>query len=88
MSKATSIKDAIKKWEDKHPGENIYEATDVGFQFQFPPIEKMDNTLSTLTKARFASTTCSINIITFINHSCMQSFLLYTRFAGTHFYVC
>lgn len=52
MSRPTSIKEAIKKWEDKHPDINISEATDVGFQFQFPPIEKMDNSLSALTSVR------------------------------------
>lgn len=50
MARATTIKDAIKKWEEKHPGESIYETKEIGFQFQFPPIEKMDNTLSSLTK--------------------------------------
>ncbi|XP_022913968.1 dynein axonemal light chain 1 [Onthophagus taurus] len=49
MSKPTTIKDAIKKWEEKHPGENIGDAQEVGFQFQFPPIEKMDNSLAALT---------------------------------------
>lgn len=53
MAKATTIKEAIKKWEEKHPGQNIAEATEVGFQFQFPPIEKMDNSLSALTSVRF-----------------------------------
>ncbi|XP_023020018.1 outer dynein arm dynein axonemal light chain 1 [Leptinotarsa decemlineata] len=52
MSKPTTIKDAIKKWEDKHPNESISEALEVGFQFQWPPIEKMDNSLSALTKCR------------------------------------
>ncbi|CAH1998643.1 unnamed protein product [Acanthoscelides obtectus] len=52
MSKPTTIKDAIKRWEEKHPGESISEATEVGFQFQWPPIEKMDNSLSALTKVR------------------------------------
>ncbi|KAJ8937154.1 hypothetical protein NQ318_009320 [Aromia moschata] len=50
MAKATTIKEAIKKWEEKHPGEDIAEATDVGFQFQWLPIEKMDNSLSALVK--------------------------------------
>ncbi|XP_017768536.1 PREDICTED: dynein light chain 1, axonemal [Nicrophorus vespilloides] len=48
MSKGTTIKEAIKRWEEKHPDEAIKEATDVGFQFQFPPIEKMDNSLAAL----------------------------------------
>ncbi|KAF7287850.1 outer dynein arm dynein axonemal light chain 1 [Rhynchophorus ferrugineus] len=52
MSKPTTIKDAIKRWEEKHPGESIGEATEVGFQFQWPPIEKMDNSLSALTKCK------------------------------------
>lgn len=53
MSKPTTIKDAIKKWEEKHPGQNIGEAKEVAFQFQFPPIEKMDNSLSILTNCQF-----------------------------------
>lgn len=53
MSKPTTIKDAIKKWEEAHPGENIADATEVGFQFQWPPIEKMDNSLATLTNCRY-----------------------------------
>lgn len=44
----TPIKEAILRWEAAHPDENIGEATYVGFQFQLPPIEKMDNTLSVL----------------------------------------
>lgn len=52
MSKATTIKDAIKRWEEKHPGESIADAEEVGFQFQWPPIEKMDNTLSALVSCR------------------------------------
>lgn len=49
MSKPTTIKEAIKKWEDKHVDQVISNATEVGFQFQYPPIEKMDNSLSVLT---------------------------------------
>ncbi|XP_050501334.1 dynein axonemal light chain 1-like [Diabrotica virgifera virgifera] len=52
MSKPTTIKDAIKRWEEKNPGQNISEALEVGFQFQWPPIEKMDNSLSALTKCQ------------------------------------
>lgn len=52
MSKATTIKEAIKNWEEKHPGQNIADATEVGFQFQWPPIEKMDNSLAALTNCR------------------------------------
>lgn len=53
MSKPTTIKDAIKRWEDAHPGQNIADAAEVGFQFQWPPIEKMDNSLAALTKCRY-----------------------------------
>lgn len=49
MAKATSIKDAIKKWEEKNEGQDITQAKEIGFQFQFPPIDKMDNALSVLT---------------------------------------
>ncbi|KAK4883839.1 hypothetical protein RN001_000110 [Aquatica leii] len=52
MARATTIKDAIKRWEEKHPGEDITKAEDVGFQFQWPPIEKMDSALGTLTNVR------------------------------------
>ncbi|XP_066152650.1 dynein axonemal light chain 1 isoform X1 [Euwallacea fornicatus] len=52
MSKPTTIKDAIKRWEEKHPGEQIAEALEVGFQFQWPPIEKMDNSLFALQKCK------------------------------------
>lgn len=52
MSKATTIAEAIRRWEEKHPGEDITEAEDVGFQFQWPPIEKMDNTLATLVNCK------------------------------------
>ncbi|KAM3955260.1 dynein axonemal light chain 1 [Aphomia sociella] len=48
MAKATTIKEAIKKWEDK-TGLQAATATEVSLIFQWPPIEKMDNTLSCLT---------------------------------------
>ncbi|XP_059047318.1 dynein axonemal light chain 1-like [Achroia grisella] len=47
MAKATTIKEAIKKWEDK-TGLQAATATEVSLIFQWPPIEKMDNTLSSL----------------------------------------
>ena len=47
MAKATSIKDALKKWEQKN-GENVTQAEDVQLQFQYPPIAKMDGNLGTL----------------------------------------
>lgn len=47
MAKGTTIKDALKLWEEK-TGEVATDATDIQLQFQWPPIDKMDNTLSTL----------------------------------------
>ncbi|XP_050528878.1 dynein axonemal light chain 1-like isoform X2 [Daktulosphaira vitifoliae] len=49
--KATTVKDAIKNWEEVN-NESASEAIYVGLQFQWPPIEKMDNSLSVLTKWR------------------------------------
>lgn len=49
MAKATTIKEALKRWEDQTK-QNSAEAKEIGLQFQWPPIEKMDNTLSTLVK--------------------------------------
>lgn len=48
MAKPTTIKEAIKRWEEKNSGKKIIDAEEIGFQFQWPPIEKMDNTLSSL----------------------------------------
>lgn len=45
--KAMTIKEAIKRWEDK-TGLQAATATDVTLIFQWPPIEKMDNTLACL----------------------------------------
>lgn len=50
--KATTIKDAIKNWEDENK-ESASEAINVCLQFQWPPIEKMDNNLSVLTKCEY-----------------------------------
>lgn len=49
MAKPTTIKDAIKRFEEKSK-ENASEAKDVGLQFQWLPIEKMDNTLGQLVR--------------------------------------
>ncbi|KAB0803678.1 hypothetical protein PPYR_00648 [Photinus pyralis] len=61
MARATTIKEAMKKWEEKHPNEEISKATEVGLQFQWPPIEKMDNSLASLTSVRRLS--LSTNVI-------------------------
>lgn len=46
--KATTIKEAIKKFEDK-TGQQATTAKEVALEFQYPPIEKMDNILASLT---------------------------------------
>ncbi|KAH8238985.1 hypothetical protein KR038_011536 [Drosophila bunnanda] len=51
MSKPTSIKDALAKWEDRNK-QPVATATDIGLQFQYPPIEKMDPILNTLTECQ------------------------------------
>ncbi|KAL3281865.1 hypothetical protein HHI36_005070 [Cryptolaemus montrouzieri] len=68
MARATTIKDAIKRWEEAHSGENIAEAEVVEWQLQMPPIERMDNSLSILVKCRklSISTNC-IDKITGLN---------------------
>lgn len=52
MARGTSIKEALKLWEEKS-NEVATDAEVVELQFQFPPIEKMDNTLSTLVNCRY-----------------------------------
>jgi dynein light chain 1, axonemal len=47
MAKATTIKDALKRWEEKTK-QNATEAKEIDLFFQLPPIEKMDNILSNL----------------------------------------
>jgi dynein light chain 1 len=47
QSKATTIKDALRRWEEKN-GIGASEATEVLLCFQWPPIEKMDNSLAVL----------------------------------------
>lgn len=47
MSKGTSIKEALAKWEEKH-GKKPAEADEIKLYAQLPPIEKMDASLSTL----------------------------------------
>ncbi|XP_059612181.1 dynein axonemal light chain 1 [Phlebotomus argentipes] len=54
MAKATTIKEALKRWEEKYKV-NPVEAKDLELQFQWPPIERMDNTLGTLVACEFLS---------------------------------
>ncbi|XP_014805778.1 PREDICTED: dynein light chain 1, axonemal isoform X3 [Calidris pugnax] len=47
MAKATTIKDALAKWEEKN-GQKASEAKEVKLYGQIPPVETMDESLSTL----------------------------------------
>ncbi|XP_051786120.1 dynein axonemal light chain 1-like [Erpetoichthys calabaricus] len=47
MAKATTIKEAITRWEEKK-GQKAAEAQEVALYAQFPPIEKMDASLAAL----------------------------------------
>ncbi|KAH8262832.1 hypothetical protein KR044_000797 [Drosophila immigrans] len=51
MAKPTTIKDALTRWEDRNKQEAV-SAAEIGLQFQYPPIEKMDATLSTLVECQ------------------------------------
>uniref|UniRef100_A0A182LSZ5 Dynein axonemal light chain 1 n=1 Tax=Anopheles culicifacies TaxID=139723 RepID=A0A182LSZ5_9DIPT len=48
MARSTTIKDALKRWQEEHDGQDPVEAADIQLQFRWPPIEKMDGTLGTL----------------------------------------
>lgn len=52
MSKPTTIKEALKRWEEKNK-ESATSAKVIELQFQWMPIEKMDNTLSTLANCEY-----------------------------------
>lgn len=47
MSKATTVKEALKRWEEREQ-QSAVQSSAIELQFQWPPIEKMDNTLGTL----------------------------------------
>ncbi|XP_048507628.1 dynein axonemal light chain 1-like isoform X3 [Athalia rosae] len=47
MSRATSCKEAIQRWEDQ-TGEQASEKTEMYLNFQWPPIDRMDNSLGAL----------------------------------------
>ncbi|XP_064920619.1 dynein axonemal light chain 1 isoform X2 [Patagioenas fasciata] len=47
MAKATTIKEALARWEEKN-GQKASEAKEVKLYGQIPPVEKMDESLSTL----------------------------------------
>ncbi|XP_017013929.1 dynein axonemal light chain 1 [Drosophila takahashii] len=51
MSKPTNLKDALAKWEERNK-QPANTATEIGLQFQYPPIEKMDPILNSLTECQ------------------------------------
>ncbi|XP_012275579.1 dynein light chain 1, axonemal [Orussus abietinus] len=54
MAKATTCKEAIQKWEEKN-ALTASEQTEISLSFQWPPIDKMDNSLSTLANVQMLS---------------------------------
>lgn len=54
VPKATTIKEAVKRFEDKFKC-NAIDAKEVQLQFQWPPIEKMDPQLGTLVKCEWVA---------------------------------
>ncbi|XP_068140036.1 dynein axonemal light chain 1 [Drosophila tropicalis] len=52
MAKPTTIKDALARWEERNKPTEAIKATEIGLQFQYPPIEKMDSTLGTLVECQ------------------------------------
>ncbi|KAG5453819.1 Dynein light chain 1, axonemal [Clonorchis sinensis] len=67
MDKPTTIKEAIKKWEEK-TGQKASEAKEVKLFAQYPPIEKLDASLSTLTACeKLSLSTNCIEKITNLN---------------------
>lgn len=51
LPKATTIKEAIKRFEDRFKV-NATEAKEVQLQFQYPSIERLDPQLGTLVKCQ------------------------------------
>lgn len=67
MSKGTTIKEALAKWEEKK-GEKCSESTEVMLYHQTPFIDKMDASLSTLSKCvRLSLSTNQIEKIANLN---------------------
>merc|ERR1711976_511619 len=65
--KGTTIKEGLAKWEDKHK-EKAGDTTRVELYAQYPPIEKMDASLSTLVKCeRLSLSTNAIEKIANLN---------------------
>nr|XP_012226291.1 PREDICTED: dynein light chain 1, axonemal-like [Linepithema humile] len=57
MAKATTCKEAIQRWEEK-TGLVASEQKEIILSFQWPPIERMDNSLATLTNVEFVIFLC------------------------------
>ncbi|XP_072313680.1 dynein axonemal light chain 1-like [Eucyclogobius newberryi] len=67
MAKASTVRDALSKWEEK-TGEKANEAKAVKLYGQVPPIEKMDASLSTLSSCeKLSLSTNCIEKITNLN---------------------
>eukprot|EP00118_Oscarella_pearsei_P026131 m.309456 g.309456 ORF g.309456 m.309456 type:complete len:194 (+) comp46564_c0_seq1:53-634(+) len=67
MSKGTTIKDALSKWTEKK-GEKPAESTEIALYAQYPPIERMDASLSTLVNCeKLSLSTNAIEKITNLN---------------------
>ncbi|XP_037084240.1 dynein light chain 1, axonemal-like [Pollicipes pollicipes] len=67
MSKGTSIKDALKQWEEK-TGQKASEATEIKLIGIFPSIEKMDSALNQLALCeKLSLSTNAIDKITNLN---------------------
>jgi len=67
VPKATTIKEAIKRFEDRFKC-NAIDSKEVQLQFQWPPIEKMDPQLGTLVKCeKLSLSTNMVDKITGLN---------------------
>ncbi|CAG5891698.1 dynein axonemal light chain 1 [Menidia menidia] len=67
MAKATTVRDALNKWEERS-GEKASEAIEVELYGQIPPVEKMDPSLSTLSNCeKLSLSTNCIEKITNLN---------------------
>ncbi|XP_076681375.1 dynein axonemal light chain 1 isoform X2 [Andrena cerasifolii] len=67
MAKATTCKEAIQRWEEKS-GSSAGEAKEIILSFQWPPIERMDNSLAALAAVeRLSLSTNMIEKISGIN---------------------
>lgn len=75
--KPTTCKDAIRRWEEENGGTEAAQATEVSLNFQWPPIERMDNSLAALVKCE--KLTLSTNMIEKISGERER---IYARYEG------